>query len=104
MFHGFLVGSEKGGVEDRVKFPLSRNLEMEGHAEDDFFHFKGASSFHLELFGSIHVEIGCFKPDLVPYLPWSELGGYLLLHYLLGHLVGYLGVISGGRQVRVLTF
>ena len=88
MFQCFLIGREKRGIEDRVNLPLQGNAEAEGHAGDYFFDLKGASSLHLELFGSIHVKIGCFEPDFISHLPRGELGCYLFLHFLLGDFVG----------------
>ena len=97
MLWGFLIGCEKGGVEDGVDLPLRWNVEAESHIGDNFLHFKWTSLLHLELFGTIHVEVGHFKPDLISDFPGGELEGYLLLHFLLGYFVGGLGVISSGR-------
>ena len=104
MFQGFLVGCEKGGMEDRVDFPLRGDTETESCLGDDFLNFKWTSSFHLEFPWSIHMEVGHFKPDLVSYSPGGELGGYLFLHLLLSHFMGGLGIISGSGQVRKSTF
>ena len=93
MLQGFLIGCEKEGMEDRMDLPLGGDLEVEGCAGDDFFHFEGTGSFHLEFLRSIHVEVGSLKPDFIPYFPWSKLGGYPLFHFLLGHLVGSLGIV-----------
>ena len=83
MFWGFLISSEKGGMEDGVDLPSRGDVEAEGHAGDNFLHFEWTSLFHLELLGSVHVEVCSFKPDLISYLPWSELGGYSFFHFLL---------------------
>ena len=80
-------------MEGGVDLPLRGDVKVEGHAGDDIFHFKQTSSFYLELFGSVYVEIGCFKPDSISHLPRSELGGYSFPHFLLSYLVGSLGVI-----------
>ena len=95
MFWGFLISREKGGMEDRMDLPLGRYSEAESHVEDDFFHLERTGSFHLEFLGSVHVEVGSLKPDFISYFPWSELGGYSLLHFLLSHLVGSLGILPG---------
>ena len=84
-------------MEDRVNFPPRGDLEAEGHLGDNFFNFKGASSFHLEFLWAIHVKVGCSKPDLVSHLPRGEFRGYLFFHPLLGNLVGSLGIIMGSR-------
>ena len=97
MFHSFLVGQEKGGGENRVNLPARGNLEVEGCVRDDFFYFKRTSSFLLELFGSVHVEVSHFEPDLGSYFPGKEFSGYSFLHLLLSHFVGGLGIISGSR-------
>ena len=47
-------------MEDGVNLPLRRNVEAEGHVGDDFLYFKWTSSFHLELLGPVHVEVGRF--------------------------------------------
>ena len=65
MFCSLLVGGKKQSVENKVDFPLRRDVEAGGHAGYDFLNFKGASSFHLKLFGSSHMEIGCLQPDLI---------------------------------------
>ena len=83
-------------MEDRVNLPLSGNLEVEGCLGDDFFNFKETGLSYLELFGTIHVEIGGFEPDFILHLPRGEFRGYLFPHLLLGNLVGGLGVIAGG--------
>ena len=82
-------------MEDRVNLPPGGDAEVEGHAGDDFLHLEWTCSFQLELLGSIHVEICSFKPDVISYLPWNELGGYSFLHFLLGHLVGSLSIVLG---------
>ena len=61
-------------MEDGVNLPPRGNAEAESCSGDDFLYFEGTSSFHLEFLGSIHVEVGGFKPDLVSYLPRGELG------------------------------
>ena len=99
MLQHFLIGREERGMEDGVNLPLGGDLEMEGHLGNDFLNFKWACLFHLELFGTIHVEVGHLKPDLVSYFPQDKLRGYLFLHLLLGNLVGGLGIISGSRQI-----
>ena len=76
-----------------VDLPSGGDTEAEGHVGDNFLHFERTSLLHLELLGSVHVEVSGFKPDLVPYPPGSKFGGYPLLHFLLGHLVGSLGII-----------
>ena len=95
MLQGFLISCEKGGMEDRVNLPLRGDAEVEGCVGDDFLYFEWTSSFHLEFLGSIHVEVCCFEPDLISYLPRNELGGYSFLHFLLGHFVGSLSVVLG---------
>ena len=72
MLQCFLISREKGGMEDRVNLPSRRNTKVEGHARNDFFNLKGASSFHLEFLGSVHVEVGGLKPDHISYFPWGE--------------------------------
>ena len=84
-------------MEDRVDLPLGGNAEAERRSRDDFLNFKWTGSSHLEFLGSVHVEVGSFEPDPISYLPGSELGGYPLLHFLLGHFVGCLGVVTSGR-------
>ena len=74
MFQCFLICHEKGGMEDRVDLPLRRNVEVEGHSRNDFFHFKWTCLFHLEFLGSVHVEVGHFKPHQISNFPGSELG------------------------------
>ena len=91
-------------MEDRVNLPTRGNVETECCPQDDFFHFKGTSSFHLEFLGSIHVEIGGFKPNLVSYLARSELGGNLFLHLLLGNFVSSLGIIASSGEFRESGF
>ena len=97
MLQGFLIGHEKGGMEDRVNLPSGGDAEAEGHAGDDLFYFEWTGSFHLELLRSIHVEVGCFEPDLISNLPGCEPRGYLFPHLLLSHFVGSLGIVSGSR-------
>ena len=82
-------------MEDGMDLPLRGNSEAESHVGDDFFYFERTSSFHLEFLGSVQVEVGSLKPDFISYIPWSELGGYPLPHFLLGHFVGGLGIIPG---------
>ena len=84
-------------MEDGVNLPSRGDAETESHVGNYFLHFEGTSSFHLEFPGSIHVEIGALKPDLVPYFPWGKLRGYPFLHLLLGNLVGSLGIFLSGR-------
>ena len=99
MFHSFLVGCKEGHVEDWVDLPSRGNAEMEGSSLNDFFDFERTSSLHLELLGSSHMKVGFFQPYLILNLPWSELGHDLLLHFLLGHLVGSLGIITSRGKV-----
>ena len=99
MLQCFLISHEKGGMEDRVNLPLRGNMKAEGCTGDDFLNFKGASLFHLKLFGAVHMKVGRFEPDFVPYFPGSELGGYLFFHFLLSYLVGSLGVILSSGQI-----
>ena len=80
-----------------MNLPLRGNAEMESHVGNDFLHLEGTCLFHLELFGSVHVEISSFKPVLFFYLPESKFTGYLFFHLLLGYLVGSLGIILSGR-------
>ena len=80
-------------MEYRMDLPPRGNMEVEGCARDDFLYFKGTSLFHLEFLGSVHMEVGCFKPHFLPNLPWRELGGYSFLHRLLGYFVGGLGIV-----------
>ena len=82
-------------MEDRVNLPPRGNLETEGCLGDNFFDLKRTSSFHLELFGCVHMKVGCFEPDLVSHFPRGKFGGYLFLHPLLGNLVGGLGIVMG---------
>ena len=84
-------------MEDRVDLPPRGNAEMEGHVGDNFLNFKRTGSFHLELLGSVHVEVGGLKSDFVPSFPGSKFGGYPLLYFLLGYLVDSLGIISSSR-------
>ena len=91
-------------MEEGVDLPSRGDAEVEGHAQDDFFDFKGASSFHLQFLGSIHVKVGGLEPDFISYFPWGEFRGYLFLHFLLGYLVGSLGIVASSGQVRELTF
>ena len=104
MLRHFLISREKGGMEDRVNPPMRGDVEMEGHPQDDFFHFKGTSSFHLEFLGSIHVEIGGFEPNLISHLPRSELRGNLFLHLLLGNFMSSLGIITSSGEFQKLGF
>ena len=83
-------------MEDGVNLPPRGDAETESHSGDDMFYFKWTSSFHLELFGAIHMKVGCFEPDLVPYSPRGEFGGYLFFHLLLGYLMGSLGIFTSG--------
>ena len=82
-------------MEDRVNLPPRGDMEAEGCAGDYFFDLKGAGSFHLELFGPIHMEVGCFEPNLISHFPRGKFGGYPFFHLLLGYFVGGLGVIMG---------
>ena len=84
-------------MEDGMDLPSGGDTEVEGHAGDDFLHFKRTSSFHLEFLWSVHVEVGGFKLDFISYFPWGEFRGYLFLHFLLGHFVGSLGIITSSR-------
>ena len=97
MLQCFLIGREKRGMEDRVDSPLRGNTEVEGHVGNYFFNFKGAGSFHLELFGPIHMKVGRFEPDLIPHLPRGEFRDYPFFHLLLRNLVGSLGIVTGSR-------
>ena len=81
-------------MEDGVNLPLRGDMEVEGCVGDDFLYFEGTSLLHLEFLGSTHVEVGGLEPNLVSYFPWGELGCYLLFHFLLGHLVGSLCIIT----------
>ena len=91
-------------MEDWVDLPSGGNAEMECCSGDDFFDFEWTSLFHLEFLGSSHMKIGCFQPYLFPDFPWSELGCYPLLHLLLGHLVGSLGIIVSRGEIQELFF
>ena len=84
-------------MENRVNLPPRGDSEAEGHVGDDFFHFEWTGLFHLELLGSVHVEIGPFVPNFIPHFPGCEPRGYLFLHFLLGHLVDGLGSVLGSR-------
>ena len=99
MLQCFPISCEKGGMEDRVNLPSRGNMKLEGCVRDDFLDLKGAGSFHLEFLGSVHVEVGGLKPDLISYFPWGELRGYPLLHLLLGDLVSSLGIVMSGREI-----
>ena len=83
-------------MKDGVNLPLRGDVEIEGYAGDYFFDFKGTGSFHLELFGPVHMKVGCFEPDLISHFPRGKFGGYLFFHFLLGYLMGGLGVVMGG--------
>ena len=104
MLQCFLIGGKKGGMEDRVNLPPGGNTEVECCMGDHFFHFERTSSFHLKFLGSIHVKVGGLKPDLVSYFPRGEFGGYSFFYFLLGYLVGSLGIIMSGGQVSESTF
>ena len=91
-------------MEDRVNLPLRGDAETEGRSGDDLFYFKQTGLFHLELFGSIHVEVGCFKPHFISDFPRGKFRRYLFLHFLLSHLVGGLSIISSSGQVRESAF
>ena len=104
MLQGFLISHEKGGMEDGVDLPPRGDVEMESCVGDNFLHLGWTSLFHQECLGSIHVEVSSFKPDFISYFPWSELGGYSFLHFLLGHCVGSLGVVLGCGQIRESAF
>ena len=95
MLQGFLIGHEEGGVKDRVDLPLGGNAEVDSHLGYDLFYFKWISSFHLELFGSVHVKVSHFKPYFFSNFPRSKLQGYLFLHFLLSHFMGGLSLILG---------
>ena len=86
-------------MEDGVNLPPRGDAETESHSGDDIFYFKWTSSFHLELFGSIHVEVGCFRPHFISDFPGGKFRRYLFLHFLLSYLVGGLGIILSSRQV-----
>ena len=78
-------------MEDRVNLPLRGDVEAESCSRDDFLHFEWTGSFHLELLGPIHVEVGHFEPHFVSDFPGGEPRGYLFFHLLLSHLVGSVG-------------
>ena len=99
MLQCFLVGQEKGGMEDRVNLPPRGNVEAEGHSGDSFFHLGGTHWLHLEFLRSIHVEVGGFEPYFISYFPRGELEGYSFLHFLLDYFVGSLGIVMSGGQV-----
>ena len=82
-------------------FPLRGDSKAEGHVGDDFLYFEWASSFHLELLGSVHVEVSCFQPDFVSYSPRGKLGVYLFLHLLLSHFVGLLVHCCGQKISQI---
>ena len=104
MLHGFLVGSEKGGVEYRVYFPVLGNTEMVGSPGNNFFNFKWTSSFHEQFSWSVHSEVGHCQPNLVPFLPRFEFGGDSFLHFVLGDpMCGY-GIVSCGREFQKSSF
>ena len=84
-------------MEYGIDLPLGGNSEVEGHVGNDFLYFEQASSFHLELLWSIHVEVSGLEPHFVTDFPRCELRGDLFLHFLLGHLVGGLSIVSGHR-------
>ena len=67
-------------MEDGVNLPLGGNVELECHVGDNLFDFKGASPFHLELFGAIHMKVSCFEPDLISHFPRGKFGGYPFFH------------------------
>ena len=87
MLQHFLISRKKEGMEDRVNLPLRGNAKVEGSAGDNFLNFKGASSFHLEFLGPIHVKVGHLKPDFISHLPRGEFGGYPFFHLLLNIIV-----------------
>ena len=60
MFHSFLESQEEGGMEYWVDLPSGGNVKVESHVRDNFFCFEQTSLFHLELLGSIHIEVCCF--------------------------------------------
>ena len=104
MLHSFLVGSEKGGVEYGVYFPVLGNTEVVDGPGDNLFDFKQASLFHEQFSWSVHLEVGRFQPNLVSFLPRFEFGGDSFLHLLLGNpMCGY-HVISCGREFRQSSF
>ena len=84
-------------MEDWVNFPLRGEAEAECHVGYDFLHLKGTSLFHLELFRSIHTEVGHFEPHFVSNFPGHKLQEYPFFHFLLGHFVGGLGILTSGR-------
>ena len=60
-------------MEDGVNLPPRGDMEVEGCVGDYFFDLEGASSFHLELFGPVHMKVGGFKPNLISHFPRGEL-------------------------------
>ena len=52
----------------------------------------------------MHMKVGGFEPDLVSYFPRGEFGGYSFFHFLLGNLVGSLGIVASSGQVGESTF
>ena len=86
-------------MENRVNLPLSVDVKMESSMRHDFFNFERTSSFHFELFGSIHVNVCHFKLHLFSYFPWNEFGGDLFLHLLLCHFMGGLGIVSSSGEI-----
>ena len=60
-------------MEDRMNLPLRGDVEAEGHSGDDFLYFERTGPFHLELLGSVHLEVGCFKPHFISDFPGCKL-------------------------------
>ena len=69
-------------MEDWVDLPVGRNVEVQGHVRYHFLDLKWSSSFHLEFFGSSHMEICHFQPHLIFYLPGSKFGHDSFFHLL----------------------
>ena len=90
-------------MEDQVDLPSGGNAEVESCVAYYFFEFEWSGSLHLELLGSSHMGICCLQPNFVSNFPWGELHRDLLLHLLLGHLVGGQSIIASG-QIQQLFF
>ena len=86
-------------MEDPVDLPSRGDMESGGSSGDDFLDFKQTSPLHLEFLGPSHMKIGHFQPYFLSDLPESELTCYLLLHFLLGYLVGSHSVVMSGREI-----
>ena len=86
-----------------MNLSLGGDSKTEGCLGGDLVNLRGASLFHLELFGAVHVEVGGLEPDLISHFPRGELGGDSFLHLLLGILVSSLGIVMGSRYVRKLA-